>query len=121
MRETAFVKLFTRRALDAPTDVEGLFDALLKFPDLAPSRYGFWEPIRKVFDPGGLDEILRGWNQGFLWKGSRGVSGQVSVGTFGGRRQHASIGMWCPVGSFNVDVAVSFLREAADALDVASG
>ncbi len=38
------------------------------YPDLAPERYGYYEPLRQIFDLSHPEFALESWHREFLWK-----------------------------------------------------
>lgn len=113
IRELQLNVLTPRRLLSREEAVEALDLVCNVYPDIAPEKYGWWEPLREQFDPTDLEPILRNWRDMFIWKRRKpNVEGWISpsLSGFGG---HSEI--YIAIDASKADLAglIRFVQEAS--------
>jgi len=112
------IDILTPHHLLSHDDARTVLDLICNiYPDLAPEKYDWLEPIRKRFDPRQLDHIISQWNDIFLWKRTHPrLEGGVFAGT-SYRPIHALLSIDMDAEQANVNGLTRFLCQAAERLE----
>jgi hypothetical protein len=108
------MKVLTPRRLLSADDGREVLDLVCSvYPDVAPERYGNYEPLRLVFDPNDPEQFLAHWHQMVFWRrrrpmvlGAAGLSDSTVT-------RHGSLSLTIDPSTADVGGLIRLLRAAS--------
>jgi hypothetical protein len=87
------------------------------YPELAPERFGNYEPVRQAFDPTHPEEALKAWEKVFLWTRKRPkVEGGAWI-AWGPRPIHGLITLSIDKQKVDIEKLTRFVQIASTSMD----
>jgi hypothetical protein len=114
LRKDVSIGLFTTRPLWEPELGVALLETLCRTaPELCPEKYGYFEPLRSVFDTQDIARAMDAWRGSFLWKRSRPLSSGSVWSSFPSGAKHSHVALGCSSRGTEPGRVIRLLREWA--------